>query len=141
MLRLALFLMSALVAAAAGWTEYRIGPLRIVSDAGDTAARERLTEMEQIRFVLGGMLGKEALRNEELTAIWPITLVLFDSQRELAAYALPEPFVEGGSGNLSAASADLPPTPAWRHEIARQLIESNAGRMPQEIETALVRPH
>jgi len=130
MVRLAVFLLLALAASGASWTEYRIGPFRVLSNAGDTAARERLTEMEQIRFVLGGMLGKEAIRNEELTTIWPITLVLFDSQRELAAYAIPEVFIEGGSGNLSAASADVPPVPAWRREIARQLIESNAGRMP-----------
>ncbi len=137
MVRWAAFLALWCGVAAAAWTEYRIGPLRVVSNAGDTAARERLTEMEQIRYVLGGMLGRDALRNEELNAIWPVTLVLFDSARELAPYALPEPFVEGGSANLSAAAKGREPSPAWRHEIVRQLIEANAGRMPQEIETAL----
>lgn len=137
LLRLLGFVSFSVVACAAAWTEYRIGPFRVLSDAGDTAARERLTEMEQIRFVLGGMLGKDALKAEELTTIWPITLVLFDKQKELVPYASLRPFVEGGSANLSAASADAPPAPEWRHEIARQLIEANAGRMPQEIETAL----
>jgi hypothetical protein len=119
-------------ALAADWTEYRVGPLRVISNAGDTDARTRLTEMEQIRWVLAGMLGKDPLRHEELDVIWPITLVLFDSDRDRATYALPTPFIEGGSANLSTT-----PSPEWRSEIVRQLIEANAGRMPQEIETAL----
>ncbi len=86
--------------------------------------------MEQLRFVLGGMLGKDAIRREELEVTWP--LVLFDDEKDRRAYALPTPFVEGGSTNLSTT-----PSPAWRSEIARQLIEANAGRMPLEIETAL----
>ena len=56
---------------AADWTEYRVGPLRVVSNAGDGDARKQLTEMEQLRFVLGGMLGKEPIRREELDALWP----------------------------------------------------------------------
>lgn len=127
---LALFLAAS--ALAADWTEYRVGPLRVISNAGDGDARKQLTEMEQIRYVLGGMLGKDPLRHEGLEVIWPITLVLFDSERDRAAYALPTPFIEGGSANLSTT-----PSPAWRSDIVRQLIEANAGRMPQEIETAL----
>ena len=119
-------------ALAADWTEYRVGPLRVISNAGDNDARTQLTEMEQIRYVLGGMLGKDPLRHEELDVIWPITLVLFDSDRDRAAYALPKPFIEGGSSNLSTT-----PSPAWRSDIVRQLIEANAGRMPLEVETAL----
>jgi hypothetical protein len=44
-------------ASAADWTEYRMGPFRVISNAGDRAARERLTQMEQTRHVLAGMLG------------------------------------------------------------------------------------
>jgi hypothetical protein len=119
-------------ALAADWTEYRVGPLRVISNAGDTDARLRLTEMEQIRWVLGGMLGKDPLRHEELDVVWPITLVLFDDERDRVTYALPTPFIEGGSANLSTT-----PSPAWRSEIVKQLIEANAGRMPLEVETAL----
>ena len=45
---------------AADWTEYRMGPFRVISNAGDRAARDRLTEMEQTRHVLAGMLGKKS---------------------------------------------------------------------------------
>ena len=130
--RAILFALLAASAMAADWTEYRVGPLRVVSNAGDGDARKQLTEMEQLRFVLGGMLGKEPIRREELDALWPITLVLFDSDKDRAAYALKTPFIEGGSANLSTT-----PSPEWRSAIARQLIEANTGRMPQEVETAL----
>ena len=59
----------------------------MVSNAGDGDARKQLTEMEQLRFVLGGMLGKEPIRREELDALWPITLVLFDSGDEITVTA------------------------------------------------------
>jgi hypothetical protein len=132
MLRASLLALLAVSAVAADWTEYRVGPLKVVSNAGDGDARKQLVEMEQIRWVLAGMLGKDPLRHEELDLIWPITLVLFDSDRDRAAYALPTPFIEGGSANLSTT-----PSPEWRSAMVRQLIESNAGRMPQEVETAL----
>jgi hypothetical protein len=137
MLRLAVFVVLALSAAAADWTEYRIGPLRVISDAGDNDARTRLAEMEQIRYVMGRFIGKSALGNDDLKAIWPITLVLFGDRRDAQTYAIPAPFIEGGSANLSVAYKGDPPEPAWRSEIARQLIEANAARMPAEIETAL----
>lgn len=134
MLRAGIFaLIFGAAAMAADWTEYKDGPFRVISNAGDGDARKILTEMEQLRFVLGGMLGKDTLRREELDATWPIVLVLFDSDKDRAAYALPAPFVEGGSANLSTT-----PSPAWRSAIALQLIEANAGRMPENIETALV---
>src|SRR5258708_2305452 len=60
----------------ADWIEYRSGPFHVFSDAGDRKAREALTEMEQLRYVLGGLIGKEGLGKSDLTTIWPIDLVL-----------------------------------------------------------------
>jgi hypothetical protein len=125
-------LLAAVPAFAADWTEYRAGPMRVIANAGDGNARRLITEMEQIRWVLGGMIGANARGHADLGAIWPITLVLFDSDKDRAAYQLATPFIEGGSANLSTT-----PSPAWRSDIVRQLIESNSGRMPQEVETAL----
>ena len=107
---------------AADWTEYRIGPFRVVSNAGDRAARERLTQMEQTRHVLAGMLGKI-----DLETVWPIVLVLFPNQKEYGPHALPQPFVPGGSSDLSAWTADTPQPLDWRREIVRRLIADNAG--------------
>ena len=67
---------------AADWVEYRSGPFHIFSDAGDRAARERLTQLEQIRFVLGAMLGKN-----DLTTVWPIDVVLFANQKQYGPHA------------------------------------------------------
>ncbi len=55
-----------------------MGPFRVISNAGDRPARERLTEMEQTRHVLAGMLGKT-----DLQTVWPIVLVLFPNQKKL----------------------------------------------------------
>ena len=111
-------------ASAADWTEYRMGPFRVISNAGDRAARERLTEMEQTRHVLAGMLGKA-----DLPTVWPIVLVLFPNQKEYGPHALPQPFVPGGSSDLSAWTADTPQPLDWRREIVRRLIADNAGSL------------
>jgi len=110
---------------AADLTEYRMGPFRVISDAGDRPARERLTQMEQTRHVLAGMLGKT-----DLPTVWPIVLVLFPNQKEYGAHALPEPFVAGGSSDLSAWTADTAQPLDWRREIVRRLIADNAGALP-----------
>lgn len=123
--------------AADHWIEYRVGPFHVFSDAGDKPARERLTEMVQLRHVLGAMLGKGGLGKGELETIWPIHVVLFANAREYGPHALPQPFVEGGSAMLSAWSADTPMPRDWLRGLTRTLIDQNAGRMPESIETAL----
>jgi hypothetical protein len=117
---------------AADWTEYRMGPFRVISNAGDRPARERLTEMEQTRHVLAGMLGKT-----DLQTVWPIVLVLFPNQKEYGPRALPQPFVPGGSSDLSAWTADTPQPLDWRSEIVRRLIADNAGLLSGVTVTAL----
>ena len=129
-------------AAADRWTEYRSGPFHVISDAGDRAARERLTEMEQLRYVLGQFIGTSSLASanggkNELDTVWPIDVVLFSNTREYGPHALPRPFIEGGSATLSAWTGDAPlPRDALR-ALTRLLIEDNAGRMPETVVTAL----
>jgi len=123
-------------AAGADWTEYQSGPFRVISDSGDKAARDRLTELEQTRHVLGTMLGNGIISND-LKTVWPIVLVLFPTQKDYAPHALSQLFVPGGSANLCAWFAAAPLPLDLRHEIVRQLIESNAGRMGEPAETAL----
>lgn len=128
-------LLAALLASpafAADWTEYRMGPFRVISNAGDRPARERLTEMEQTRYVLAGMLGKT-----NLETVWPIVLVLFPNQKEYGPHALPQPFVPGGSADLSAWTADIQQPQDWRREIVQRLIADNAGLLSGATMTAL----
>ncbi|HEV2198288.1 MAG TPA: hypothetical protein VGR73_00595 [Bryobacteraceae bacterium] len=147
-LRWLLVALLALPAFGADWVEYRSGPFHIFSDAGDRHGREALTELEQLRFVLGATLGGASgatLGTRELTTIWPIDVVLFANQKEYAPHALPKPLIEGGSATLAAWSADVSKDTALPHDLLRALtlllIEDNAdersGRLPEEIETAL----
>ena len=88
--------------------------------------------MEQTRHVLAGMLGKT-----DLQTVWPIVLVLFPNQSEYGPHALPQPFVPGGSSDLSAWTADTPQPLDWRREIVRRLIADNAGLLSGVTVTAL----
>jgi len=128
---LALALLAA-SADAADWVEYRSGPFHIFSDAGDRAARERLTQLEQIRFVLGTMLGKA-----ELNTVWPIDLVLFANQKQYGPYALPRPLTDGGSATLAAWTTETALPRDLLRAITQRLLEDNAGRMLEEIENGL----
>ncbi len=128
--------------AADHWIEYRMGPFRIMSDAGDKAARDRLNEMEQLRYVLGGLLGKNtgALGGPsaiELKTVWPLDVALFSNAKEYAPHTLDKPFVEGGSAMLGAWTADVPLSHDMLRAMTRMLIDENAGVMPDAIETAL----
>jgi hypothetical protein len=117
---------------AASWTEYESGPFRILSDAGDRVAHERLTELEQLRHALEALLGKN-----DMTAVWPIEIVLFQNQREYGPHAPPQPLVTGPDATLGAWMAETPLPHDLLRGITRQLIEDNAGRMPEWVEQAL----
>ena len=133
MLRRTLMLvLLALPALAADWVEYRTGPFHVFSNAGDRSARERLTHLEQLRFVLGTMLGKP-----ELNTLWPIHLVLFSNQKEYGPHALPQPLMPGGSATLAAWTDDVPLPRDLLRGVTQTLLNDNSGRMPREIETAL----
>ena len=128
-------------AQAADWTEYRTGPFKVYSNAGDRAARERLTQVEQLRFVLGSYIGKESLGRTELTTLWPLHLVLFVNQKEYTPHVLSLPLIDGGGSTLAAWYADsAKDTPLPRdvlRALTQKLTEDNVGRMPAETETAL----
>ena len=118
--------------AADHWVEYRSGPFHVFSDAGDRPARERLNDLEQLRYVLAQTLGKK-----DLDTMWPIDLVLFANTKEYGPHALPQPLVDGGSATLAAWTADVPlPLDAVR-ALTRLLLDDNSNRVPEEIETAL----
>ncbi len=124
-------------AAADKWIDYRIGPFHVISDAGNKAAREKLNQIEQLRYALGVQLGKVGMGKQGLVTMWPIDLVLFANQRDYLAHSPGKPFVDGGSATLSAWSGDSPLPREWLRAVTRLLIDDNSGRMPDAIETAL----
>jgi hypothetical protein len=135
-------LLAAAPALAERWIEYRVGPFHVFSDAGDKAARDRLNEMEQLRHVLGVMLGKDSLgvggpQQSQLETVWPIDVVLFSNTKQYAPHAPGQPFTEGGSAMLAAWTADTPLPHDFLRALTRMLIDENAGRMPDAVETAL----
>lgn len=136
-LRFAFFILLCLPAFAADWVEYRTGPFKVTSNAGDQAARARLSQLEQLRYVLGNLLGKP-----DLQSVWPIQVILFSNQREYAPHALKSPLMEGGAALYAAWSADVGgkdtnlPRDLIR-AVTLSLMEDNAGRMSEDIETAV----
>jgi hypothetical protein len=121
----------------ADWIEYRSGPFHVFSDAGDRKAREALTEMDQLRYVLGGLIGKEGLGKSDLTTIWPVDLVLFANQREYGSHALPQPLIDGGSATLAAWTGDTALPRDLLRALTALLIKDTGSRMPEALETAL----
>ncbi len=124
------------------WIEYKIGPFRIVSDAGDKPARDRLDEMEQLRHVLGVLLGKDTMTvggptSGALKTVWPIDVVLFSSAKEYTPRALSKPFIAGGSSMIGAWPADTPLSHDMLRALTRMLIDENVGVMPDAVEVAL----
>ncbi|MEQ1948198.1 MAG: hypothetical protein ABL995_13470 [Bryobacteraceae bacterium] len=121
---------------AADWVEYRSGPFHVFSNAGDRKGREALTELEQLRFVLGGLIGKP-----ELATVWPINIVLFQNQKEYAPHVLPSPLIDGSGSTLAAWTADASKTEPLPRDLIRSIIllffRDNAGRMAPGIETGL----
>lgn len=116
----------------ADWVEYRSGPFHVFTDAGDREGRESLTRLEQLRHVLGTQLGKP-----DLTTVFPVHVVLFSNQKAYLPYVLPKPLIDGGFATLAAWTADTPMTRDLLRAITQRLIDDSAGRMPDEIETAL----
>src|SRR5271167_3690699 len=130
-------LIAATTHAADKWIDYRIGPFHVISSAGDKASREKLNQVEQLRYALGTQLGKTGIGKTGLDSVFPIDVILFATQRDYLAHAPGKPFIDGGSATLSAWAADTPLPREWLRALARMLIDENAGRMPDAIETAL----
>ena len=136
--RFVILLACATVALAADkWTEYIAGPFHVLSDAGDKPARERLAELEQLRFVLGTLVGVTHGKND-LDTTWPVDLFLFSTQREYGPHALGTPLIDGGSATLCASPADINGLPRdLVRALTLLLLHDNLGRMPAVSETAL----
>jgi hypothetical protein len=106
------------------YTEFRYGSFEVFSTVGDDQARKVLNELEQLRHVTGVLLGKV-----DPEPLWPIRLILVKS-----AAGTPE-LKLGRETYVATISAVTPPL---RSQIVRLLIEANARRMPDSLETALV---
>lgn len=106
------------------WTELNIGPFRVDTDQDPQEAREALATLEQLRWILAGML-----ESKDLTATWPVRILLTSR-----AGTSPQPFIEAhGEYVLAVPSRKSISFPA----IAKLFIEANTPRLPPEVETQL----
>ncbi len=122
---IAILLIPLVAAADDRWIEIRSGPFQVLSNAGDRPARDVLNQLEQLRYMVGQALGKE-----DLKTTWPVRVVV----RKGGAAVTPALARDTWTGAL-ASGAPIPP--AWQRVCVRLLIESNAGRMPESIETGM----
>lgn len=76
------------------WTELNIGPYYVDTQDDVARARDMLTQLEQVRWVLGGLL-----EQKELGAAWPFRIVITDGL--------------GQGANCTVVSRPTPGTPAW----------------------------
>ena len=133
MLRFFLVLLLPFVASAARWTEIRSGPFDILTDAGDKPGRELLNQLEQLRWALGAVLGKD-----DMKTTWPVRVVLFRNAKDFAPYSRAPLPALGRDSFIGALQAGAPVPRAFMRECARILLESNAARMPADIESGLL---
>ncbi len=107
------------------WTELNIGPFYVDTDSDVSAAREALTQLEQVRWVLGGLL-----ESKDLQAVWPIRVIFSNSARANAA----------GHFVWQNAQFLLLTTPNARvplGDAAGILLDENTPRLPPEIESGI----
>lgn len=122
---LAVFFATILLARA-HWVEYNIGPFTIDTQGNDSEARMDLAAMEQVRWVLGGLLEIQDLR-----PLWPIRIVLTEGT---ATESLQFNVQNGQYLAMCAPKTRIP-----LDEVARLLLDANTPRLPQDAESGLLK--
>ena len=108
------------------WTEFNIGPFRIDTDQDPQEAREALATLEQLRWILGGML-----ESKDLNATWPMR-ILITSRADISSQQFTQAH---GEYVLAVQSRQSIPF----QTVAKLFIESNTPRLPPEVELQLPR--
>jgi hypothetical protein len=110
------------------WTEINIGPFYVDTDGDVGAARDVLTQLEQLRWVLGGLL-----ESKDLQSIWPLRVMLSDLAKTNPTTSGTEFVLQNGQYVLlTAPGAHLP-----LGQVAIILLEANTPRMPADVEYGL----
>ncbi len=112
-------------ASKADWQQLNIGPFSAYFQQDAVAARDALTQAEQVRWVLEGLL-----ENKDLVPLWPIK-VIYTTDRPPSA---PE-FVPQNGQYLFLLS---PGKPVPLAKIAELLVRDNTPRLPDEVESGLI---
>jgi hypothetical protein len=111
-------------AARAQWTELNIGPYRVDTEGDEGKARQTLANLEQLRWILGGML-----ETKTLTAIWPFRILITAS----APARSPEIVLAHGEYIVAVRPDSSLPYP----EIARLFLTADTNHLPKPVESGL----
>jgi hypothetical protein len=125
---LCFFIASVALFAKDRWTELNVGPFYVDTDGDTGAARDALTQLEQLRWVLGGLL-----ESKDLPSIWPLRVLLSDLAKTNPTTSGTEFVLQNGQYVLlTAPGAHLP-----LGQVAIILLEANTPRMPADVEYGL----
>lgn len=118
--------------ARSGWTELNIGPFYVDTDGDSGVAREALTQMEQLRWVLGGLL-----ESHDLESVWPIRVMLSNK------FAKTNPngyFVSQNGPPLHSQNLLILPLNSRvpLDQVGAILLNDNTPRLPDEVESGLL---
>src|ERR1700753_1796615 len=106
------------------WNELNIGPFYVDSETDSPAAHDALTQLEQLRWVLGGLL-----ESKDLESVWPMRVILSDSAKTKAMTPGTEFVLQNGQYLLLPAPGSRLPL----GQVAAILIDANTPRMPSEV--------
>jgi hypothetical protein len=110
------------------WNELNIGPFFVDSETDSQAAHDALTQLEQLRWVLGGLL-----ESKDLESVWPLRVILSESAKTKAMTAGTEFVLQNGQYLLLTTPGSRLPL----GQVAAILIDANTPRMPSEVESGL----
>jgi len=108
------------------WEEVRSGPFEVWTNGSEKEARQLLVRLEQVRHVLGTMLGKQ-----DPVSLWPIRVLHLKTKT-------PAPWTLGRDAWVTVLPQGAPPSSVWQKEVVRMLLESTARRMPKYWEDGIV---
>lgn len=110
------------------WTELNIGPFYVDAEGDAGAARDALTQLEQLRWVLGGLL-----ESKDLPSVWPIRMMLIRNEKTKPNQSNDQFVSQNGQYIfVSSSSTHLP-----LDQVAGILLDANTPRLPPEVESGL----
>jgi hypothetical protein len=126
-----LFALPTCVLGDAHWIQTKSPAYQVITDAPPKAAKTTLADLEQFRFALGQVVGKE-LKLEP-----PLQALLFKDAAELHNEGVAEGIVEGRAHTmLVGVAGESLGAAAWK-QVARLLISRNVARLPEDYERGI----
>lgn len=107
------------------WTELNIGPFYVATDTDVSAARDTLTDLEQLRWVLGGLL-----ESKDLPSIWPIRVLITRNAKT-------NPSQKFVSQNGDYLFVTPPGTKLPLGDVAGIFLDANTPRLPPDVESGI----